>query len=101
MSNHRKRVNYSGEEKVAILRAHFVEGLPVSEVCRKYDISVTNFYNWQKILFEGAAQLFDRKPNASNVRRQEAAAEKKSRHWRRSSFKRTRSLPNCCRSTCS
>ena len=77
MSNHRKRVNYSGEEKVAILRAHFVEGLPVSEVCRKYDISVTNFYNWQKILFEGAAQLFDRKPNAANVRRQEAAAEKK------------------------
>ena len=23
MSNHRKRVNYSGEEQVAILRAHF------------------------------------------------------------------------------
>jgi transposase-like protein len=77
MSNHRKRVNDAGEEKVAILMAHFVEGLPVSEVCRKYDISVTNFYNWQKILFEGAAQLIDRKPNAANVRRQEAAAEKK------------------------
>jgi hypothetical protein len=28
MSNQRKRVNYSGEEKVAILRAHFVEWLP-------------------------------------------------------------------------
>jgi len=27
MSNHRKRVNDSGEEKVAIFRAHFVEGL--------------------------------------------------------------------------
>jgi len=27
MSNHRKRVNDSGEEQVAILRAHFVEGL--------------------------------------------------------------------------
>ncbi|MFM7037157.1 MAG: hypothetical protein ACKO2L_05480 [Planctomycetaceae bacterium] len=27
MSNHRKRVNYSGEKQVAILRAHFVEGL--------------------------------------------------------------------------
>jgi|GEM_PF-6210063 len=45
------------------------EGLPVSEVCRKYDISVTSFDNWQKILFEGTAQLFDRKPNAANVRR--------------------------------
>ena len=33
MSNHRKRVNYSGEEKVAvaILRAHFVEGLLVQK----------------------------------------------------------------------
>jgi len=27
VSNHRKRVNDSGEEQVAILRAHFVEGL--------------------------------------------------------------------------
>jgi protein-disulfide isomerase-like protein with CxxC motif len=31
LSNHRKRVNYSGEEKVAILRAHFVEGLLVQK----------------------------------------------------------------------
>jgi hypothetical protein len=31
-SNHRKRVNYSGEEKVAIFRAHFVEGLPQEHV---------------------------------------------------------------------
>lgn len=27
MSNHWKRINYSGEQKVAILRTHFVEGL--------------------------------------------------------------------------
>jgi hypothetical protein len=27
MSNQRKRINDSGEEQVAILRAHFVEGL--------------------------------------------------------------------------
>jgi hypothetical protein len=31
MSNHKKRVNFSGEEKVAILRAHFVEGLLVQK----------------------------------------------------------------------
>jgi len=77
MSNHRKRINYSAQEKVAILRAHLVEGVPVSEVCQKHGISVTNFYNWQKILFEGAEELFARKPNSANVRRQEAAAEKK------------------------
>lgn len=27
MCNHRKRVNYSDEEKVAILKAHFAEDL--------------------------------------------------------------------------
>jgi transposase-like protein len=54
-----------------------VEGVAVSEVCQKHGISVTNFHNWQKILFEGAEELFVRKPNSANVRRQEAVAEKK------------------------
>ncbi len=31
ISKHRKRVNYSGKENVAILRAHFVEGLLVQK----------------------------------------------------------------------
>ncbi|MFM8479454.1 MAG: hypothetical protein ACKOEO_27010 [Planctomycetaceae bacterium] len=31
MSNHRKRVNYTGREQVAILRAHFVQGLLVQK----------------------------------------------------------------------
>ncbi len=53
-----------------------VENVPVSEVCKKHGISVVNFYNWQKILIEEGATLFERKPNASNVRRQEAAAVK-------------------------
>ncbi len=35
MSDHRKHVNYSGEEKVAILRDHFVEGLLQEHVQRK------------------------------------------------------------------
>jgi transposase-like protein len=53
-----------------------VENVPVSEVCKKHGISVVNFYNWQKILFEEGASLFERKPNASNVRHQKAAAVK-------------------------
>ena len=35
------------------------------EVCKKHGISVVNFYNWQNILFEEGAALFERKPNAS------------------------------------
>jgi transposase len=71
-----KRINYTGQQKIAILREHLVENVPVSEVCKKHGISVVNFYNWEKILFEEGSTLFERKPNASNVRRQEAAAVK-------------------------
>jgi transposase-like protein len=67
-------INYTGQQKIAILREHLVENVPVSEVCKKHGISVVNFYCWQKILFEEGAALFERKPNASSSRRQEAAA---------------------------
>ena len=68
-------INYTGQQKIAILREHFVENVPVSGVCKKHGISVVNFYCWQSILFEEeAATLFERKPNASSRPRQEAAA---------------------------
>jgi hypothetical protein len=34
--------------KIAILRKHFVESVPVSDVCKKHGSSVVNFYNWKK-----------------------------------------------------
>jgi len=74
------RQNFTAEQKVAILREHLVEKVPVSQVCDRHGISVTNFYNWQKVLFENAAGLFDRKPNAANARRQEASAQAKVEH---------------------
>ncbi len=49
----------------------------MAEVCQKYHISVADFHHWQRIFFAGVAQLFERRPNASNVRRQAAAAKKK------------------------
>ena len=69
-----KRINYTGQQKIAILREHLVENVPVSEVCKQHGISAVNFYNWQKVLFKEGAALFERKLNASNSRRQEAAA---------------------------
>lgn len=69
--------NYSGEQKAAILREHLVDGLPIIEVCCKYRISAPTFSQWLLVLFENSDQLFERKPNAANVRRREAAAQKK------------------------
>lgn len=67
----------SPEQKIAILREHLIEKVPVSQVCDRHGISVVNFYNWQKQLFENGAVAFERKPNSANVRRQEDANEAK------------------------
>ena len=40
------------DQKVAILREHLIEKVPVSQVCDKQGVSVINFDNWQKQLFE-------------------------------------------------
>ena len=52
------RQHLSAEEKVAILRRHLLEKVPVSELCDKHGISPNNFYNWQKLFFENGAAAF-------------------------------------------
>jgi transposase-like protein len=71
-----KRTRRSGTEIMAILREHFVEGKAVSEVCSKAGIHPTVFYRWQKTLFEGGAEVFDRKPQRRASQDVEAAQEK-------------------------
>lgn len=59
----KKRHNYTPEEKVAILRRHFVDHVPVSDLCDEYQLQPTIFYNWQKLFFENGAAAFARNQN--------------------------------------
>lgn len=61
-------------EKVAALKRHLLEGVPVSKICDELGIKPTLFYSWQKLLFENAHLTFEngRKPKAA-----EDAKEKK------------------------
>jgi transposase len=43
--------HYSAEQKIAILREHLIEQVPVSELCEKHHIHPTLFYQWQKTNF--------------------------------------------------
>lgn len=52
------RKQYSAEQKVAIVRAHLLEGIAVSDVCDQHRINPTQFYAWQKQLFENGAAAF-------------------------------------------
>jgi transposase len=51
----KQRRHYTPEEKVAILRRHLVEGVPVSDLCDESWLQPTVFYRWQKEFFESGA----------------------------------------------
>jgi transposase len=75
-----KRQYLTAEQKVAIVRRHLLENVPVSDLCDEFGIHATQYYNWQKQLFEGASQAFERLPNMSNEKRKEDAQAKKIEH---------------------
>ena len=68
---------FTPEQKVAIVREHLLEKIPVSQLCDKHGVSPVNFYNWQRQLFEQGATAFERKANAANDRRQHDAKQQK------------------------
>lgn len=60
MAKRRQRRHFSGEEKVAILKRHLLEQVPVSSLCDQHDLHPNLFYRWQKEFFEGGAAAFER-----------------------------------------
>lgn len=56
-----QRKHYAAEEKVAILRRHFLEKVPVSDLCEETGIHPTLFYRWQEEFFENGAAAFQGK----------------------------------------
>jgi len=78
MVNVKQRRHLTGQEKVAILRRHLVEKVPVSDLCEKHGIHPTLFYRWQKDWFEQGAVVFDapRGRNGSAKRTEDAATRR-------------------------
>jgi transposase-like protein len=62
MSNERKE--HTPEEKVAILRRHLINRVPVSTLCDENQLHPTVFYRWLKQFFENGAAAFGPAPRA-------------------------------------
>jgi len=56
----KRRKNYTPEEKVAILKKHFVDKESLSDLCDMYNLQPTVFYRCQKQFFENGALAFQR-----------------------------------------
>jgi transposase len=55
----KQRRHFTGTEKVAILKKHLVENVPVSKLCEDHDLYPTQFYTWLKEFFENGHLAFD------------------------------------------
>jgi transposase-like protein len=74
MSDKPSRRHFTPQEKVAIVKRHLLEGVPVSNLCDEFDINPTLFYQWQRLLFENAHLAFD---NGRKSRAVEDAKDRK------------------------
>jgi transposase len=63
--NSRERRYFSPQQKVAIVKQHLVDDVPISDLCDEHHIQPNQFYQWQKQLFENGAGAFERKTKAS------------------------------------
>src|SRR5712691_10678840 len=54
----KERKHYTAVEKVAILRRHLLDKVPVSDLCEELCLRQTVFYCWQKEFFENGAAAF-------------------------------------------
>jgi transposase len=70
----KQRKHYTPEEKVAILRRHLVEGVPISDLCDERGLQPTVFYRWQKEFFENGAAAFQQRSRNNHQPEQERIA---------------------------
>ena len=53
------RRHFLGTEKVAILKRHLLDKVPVSDLCDELDIYPNQLYGWLKEFFENGHAAFD------------------------------------------
>ena len=71
----KERRHFTGREKVALLRRHLVEKVPVSQLCDEVGLQPTLFYRWLKEFFDNGAAAFETKPDKRQARREQERIE--------------------------
>jgi len=70
----KQRRHFSGPEKVAVLKRHLVEKVPISNLCDELDLHATQIYSWLKDFFENGHTAFE---NGRKSKAVEDAKDKK------------------------
>lgn len=59
MSKKPQRRRHSPDQKAAVLKRHHVDKVAVSDVCDETKLQPSQFYLWQRQLFENAPRVFE------------------------------------------
>ncbi len=71
----KKRRRHPVDEKVAVLRRHLVDKVPVSDLCDEYKIAPSLFYGWQQQLIENLGVALEAGGKKSDSRTAELERE--------------------------
>ena len=76
------RKRYSSVEKTGILREYLLDKTPLSDICDRHSIHPTQFYKWQKTMFEKLPMVFETRQDSqvSILRRQNEALKTRLNH---------------------
>ena len=55
----RERRHFDGGEKVAVLKRHLIDKVPISALCDELKLQPTQLYDWLKKFFENGHAAFD------------------------------------------
>ena len=73
----RTRRRHTTEQKASLLKRHFVDKIPVSQICEENQLQPSVFYHWQRQLLENAAAALDgpKRPASREKEHEERVAQ--------------------------
>ena len=72
----RTRRQFSTEQKVAILRRHLVDKVPVSDLCNEHKLQPSVLYQWQRQVFDNLAGAFQETAGTATSQREKQLTER-------------------------
>lgn len=66
-NSNQPRRRFTGEEKFKIVKEQITTKTSVSEICKKYGIYPSQFYDWQNQFFQGAQAGFEKKAKSDSL----------------------------------
>jgi transposase len=73
----RERRHFADTEKVAVIKRHLIDKVPVSDLCDELSIYPNQFYDWLKKFFENGHLAFE---NGRKSKTEEEAKDRKIEH---------------------